>query len=338
MSSDSPKRPPLDFLSVLGATARAASGRVQKLPQHASVARRKVHKGAISACKRLPLNLSDDYIIGAVDVFASLAVLYVTLPAAVRSVRRFPTAAQIPSNLINNRSMLHGAVVAVRDGDNLRVRHSPFLYRIFNRYTLPKGTNISQTTINIRLAGVDAPECASFGNKGQKYGPVARNWLKNYALGRKVAFRVHAIDQYKRVVATVYRKPENLILRTLRLGRKNIGLELTRSGYATVYTGAGAQYGSERLLKLYKKVEQRARVKKVGMWSENNVTTPKQYKEAVRAGGNHLKKLLKKESNKPKGSEASQNGAATSPRSLESEPIDAMRLFENVYNFLKRFR
>ncbi|KAI0562694.1 endonuclease lcl3 [Gracilaria domingensis] len=338
MSSDPWKRTHIEILNSLGVKARAASKTVQNLPQNALVARRRVHRGVISACKKLPVSLSDDYIIGAVDIFASLAVLYVTTPAIVRSFRCFPTAAHIPSNLVNNRSTLHGAVVAVRDGDNLRIRHAPFLHRIFNWYTPPKGTNISQTTINVRLAGIDAPECASFGNKGQKYGPIARDWLKDYALGRKVSFRIHAIDQYKRAVATVYRKPENAVLRSLGLGRKNIGLELTRSGYATIYTGAGAQYGSARLMRLYQKVEQRAKNKRVGMWSENNVITPKQYKQALKVGGNRLRKLMKKEAKSAKGAKASHNGVEASPQSSDSDSFAAVRLFEDMYNFLKRFR
>lgn len=338
MSSESSKRPSTELLNLLKKNLEATSIFIRGLPRNALSARKGVQNAAISVSKRLPLKVSDDYVRGAVDIFVSLAVLYVTTPAMARSVRRFPTASHIPSNLINNRSVLHGMVVAVRDGDTLRVRHAPLLFRLLNAYKLPSNTKLSQTTINIRLAAVDAPECASFGHRGQKYGPIAREWLREYTLGRKVAFRVHAIDQYKRALATVYRKPKNPILRVLGLGKRNVGLELTRAGYATLYTGSGAEYGGERLKRLYMKIEQRARQKKLGMWSEKNVTTPMQFKREVRAGTTGVKRLIEKNTVKRKQESRVDSEAEKGGQLSQAVPVSVIRFFEDLHMFLKRFR
>lgn len=338
MSSESSRRHSTELLDFFKKNLKATSTFIRGLPTNVISARKVVQNAAISVSKRLPMKVSDDYVIGAVDIFVSLAVLYVTTPAIARSVRRFPTASHIPSNLINNRSMLHGMVMAVRDGDTLRVRHAPFLFRMLNAYKLPSNTKLSQTTINIRLAAIDAPECASFGNQGQKYGPIAREWLREYTLGRKVAFRVHAIDQYKRALATVYRKPENLILRVLGLGKRNVGLELTRAGYATLYTGSGAVYGGERLKRMYMKIEKGAREKKMGMWSEKSVATPMQYKREVRAGITGMKKLSEKNTVKQKQDSRLNNETGKRGSLSPAVPVSVIRFFEDLHMFLKRFR
>lgn len=321
------------FNSVLTTTTKA----IHKLPQNAIAARHEVHRIAISASKCFPIKLSDEYIKGAVDIFASLALLYVTTPVVFRCGRRYATAENIPVSLINGRAKLHGTVIAVRDGDNLRVRHTSFFDRLLHIKNSPKGKPLSETTINLRLAGIDAPECASFGRPGQKFGPIAREWLKKYSMGRKVSFKVHSIDQYRRAVATVYRKPNSILLRMLGFPNKNIGLELTRSGYATLYTGSGAKYGGERLKRLYTQTESAAKKRRAGMWSADILVTPKQYKQAERARRNVSNFASSTGKNQtPMAKEPGNKGGGI--QQPKTAPVVFKRMLQDMYKFLRDLR
>lgn len=238
--------------------------------------------------KRMPY-MSDDYVRGGAEIMAVLFATAAVTVALRRGLAVYNTVDDIPAKLIRRNAVLHGSVVAVRDGDGVRIRHVPFLKRLFNAYMPPQARNIAHSTINVRLAAVDAPECVSFGRKGQKYGPIARDWLKEFVVGRKVSVQLHAVDQYRRVVGTVHRKHDNPLLRVLGIGRKNLSLELTRAGYATLYEGAGAQYGSERLRRAYVKAEKIARRKGIGMWAQKgSYVSPAEYKRNARTGNNDV--------------------------------------------------
>lgn len=112
----------------------------------------------------------------------------------------------------------------------------------------------------MRIAGVDAPELAHFGNPAQPYGKEALDWLTEYILHRRVRAYVHRADQYGRIVATAYVYTWGGLL------RKNVGLEMLKRGLATVYE---AKFGSEfgGLEERYREAEKRAKSAKVGIWS-----------------------------------------------------------------------
>ncbi|MBF0141932.1 MAG: thermonuclease family protein [Magnetococcales bacterium] len=71
-----------------------------------------------------------------------------------------------------------GEVVAVLDGDSLKVRHG-------------------SETIEIRVYGIDAPE------KGQPWGDKARSLAQSLAAGRRVTVHPRVTDTYGRLVAGV---------------------------------------------------------------------------------------------------------------------------------------
>ena len=291
------------------------------VPRQLQSARKAAQRVTTAAVRKTPLQVSDDYIHGALDLLTVTAILALSTTAIRASTRRYQTAADIPARLVRNQRVLHGSVVAVRDGDNLRIRHTPLLYRFFGWYMPPKGRGIADNTINVRLSAVDAPECGKFGNPGQKYGPAARSWLKRYE-GRKVMVRLHATDQYKRVVGTVWAKSDIPLLGGLGFMRRNVGLELVKAGYATVYTGAGAAYGGIR--HVYEKAEAVARRKRIGMWSSGVVESPAEYKRAIRNG------LLNK-NDRTKGKPTKVSEKKTGPRAL-------LKAFAGMYEYLTRFR
>lgn len=190
------------------------------------------------------------------------------------------------------KRILRGQVLHVGDGDNFRFFHKPLYYRLFHptaAFRSTKDQKLSDHSIHIRLAGVDAPECAHFGMPGQEYGPIAKEWLTNYIKNRTVDVQVFQRDQYSRIVADVwvYRPVENIILRflcgTLLLGYlswywKNVSAQMLKAGMAVVYEGAGEVYGHAFHKKALMKLEANAKRKRIGMWSSNNVQSPRQYK------------------------------------------------------------
>lgn len=204
------------------------------------------------------------------------------LRLGLAGMKRFPTAMDVPSSWVRRSRRLRGLVVAVNDSDNLRVYHMPFMYRLLYRVgVLGKGSllkeatkaPISTTTINIRLAGIDCPEGPHFGQPGQPYFEQSKKFLEGLAMNRIVTFRPHKIDQYQRLVSTVY-APH------LFFFSKSIGLAMVRAGLATVYKDAGAEYGGQ--YKALSRAEHIAKKQYLGMWEQlrgGRYQSPSDYKK-----------------------------------------------------------
>lgn len=308
---------------------------LHKLPPFIQSTRQNVYSATAKTLrKHTNFQTSDEYIRGAVDLFTISVCTVITLSTFRRLTLTYPTATHIPRSLIRRNATLHGKVIAVRDGDNLRIQHTPFVQRLLNMHRKTRAKNVSKWTINVRLAAVDAPECASFGRKGQTDGPVAREWLRKYAMGRRVSFRLHAMDQYGRVVATVYRKSRFGVMRVLGLGKRNVSLDLVRAGWASLYTGGGAQYGGMR--NVYVKAERVAKEKGLGMW-KGEVVLPGEYKKAVREGMAKLKKakMVDKGGKGVKRVKAVKGGKGIDAKRESSGLWEVLR---DSYEFLKRYR
>ena len=132
--------------------------------------------------------------------------------------------------------------------------------------------------IHIRLAGIDAPELAHFGRPSQPFSQEALDWLTSYLLGRRIRAYVYKADQYGRVVATVYVRQGLL--------RRDVGLQMLRSGFATVYEAkTGAEFG-EGLEKKYRSAEWWAKAKRKGIWSgrKKDFESPREYKSRHGSG------------------------------------------------------
>jgi endonuclease YncB( thermonuclease family) len=207
----------------------------------------------------------------------ALAALLTAAALALRSfharhLRRIPTAAHITPSMLRRRTLL-GRVVAVGDGDNFRIFHTPG-GRLAGWGWFPgrraegvgsDGKAAPGQTIHVRIAGVDAPEMAHFGRPAQPYGREAMDWLTGYLLGRRVRARLWRKDQYGRVVASV----------SVRRGwlppwRRDVALEMLRRGLAAVYEAkSGAEFGGRK--EAYVRAEEKARRAGVGMWTEKSV-------------------------------------------------------------------
>ncbi|KAK5990490.1 putative endonuclease LCL3 [Cladobotryum mycophilum] len=188
-------------------------------------------------------------------------------------LRRIPGAAFIQPKFYRNRS-LFGKVTSVGDGDNFHLFHTPGGKAVgwgWLRRIPDKRKDLKGRTIPIRMAGIDAPEGAHFGQPAQPYAAEALQWLRDYILHRDVRAYIYKKDQYERIVATVY------VRRWLI--RRNVGLEMVKQGLATTYEAkTGAEFGG--LKEVYERAEAKAKGKRIGMWSGNpkNFESPREYK------------------------------------------------------------
>ena len=200
-------------------------------------------------------------------------------------LRRIPQAKDIPQNYWRRRS-LKGVVTRVGDGDGFHLYHTPggrLAGWGWLRQVPSKPKELKDQTIQIRNAGIDAPEVAHFGRPGQPGGKEALDWLSDYLLHRHVSVQPYKRDQYDRAVGTVY---------TWRMFiRRDVGLEMLKRGLATVYEAkSGAEYGGKE--EKYRKAETKAKSKGVGIWArkgwpfqrkEANVETPMEFKKRMNA-------------------------------------------------------
>ncbi|CAK7225584.1 putative endonuclease lcl3 [Sporothrix bragantina] len=204
-------------------------------------------------------------------------------------LRRIPTTNHIRPNFFRKRSLL-GRVTSVGDGDNFHMFHTPggrlagwgWLRKVPSYRKDLKGK-----TIPVRIAGVDAPECAHFGRPAQPYSGEALDFLTQYLLGRRVRAYLYRRDQYDRVVARV-------IVRRFFFFKRDVGLEMIKRGLATCYDAkTGAEFGGREAQ--YRIAEAKAKARKKGMWSgklsrdgvastpNGEFETPREYKTRMAA-------------------------------------------------------
>ncbi|CAG8974422.1 hypothetical protein HYALB_00004118 [Hymenoscyphus albidus] len=212
---------------------------------------------------------------------ASTIILTSTLLFAVRFqrnyIRRIPTVAHIRPEFYRKRR-LFGTVTSVGDADNFHLFHTPG-GRLAGWGWLPgrkvpvKKIKLRDRTIRTRIAGIDAPEGAHFGNSSQPHSKEALQWLRDYILNRRVKAYIYRRDQYDRVVATVW------VRKGLTCRYQDVGLEMLKAGYATVYeANTGAEFGEFE--EKYRQAEKVAKRKKVGMWAgdQTNYESPRDFK------------------------------------------------------------
>lgn len=200
-----------------------------------------------------------------------------TLAAAIMPLpfRRYATAGDIPKAMYQKNRIIRGRVVKVIDGDTIRIRHTPL-------YPLAKSGDysgkLSECTVSVRLYGVDAPETAKFGNPEQPYAREAKEYVARHVDGKMVRVKLLRKDQYSRAVAKV-----TVRHRVLPFLRTDLTKGLAERGYATLYTGGGAEYDGKREV-LEKKIK-RAQRRRRGIWSNGvgNHVDPAAYKREIKA-------------------------------------------------------
>ena len=193
-----------------------------------------------------------------------------------RHFRRILNIASIPPEFLTRHRSIFGRVTSIGDADNFRFFHTPggrwAGWEIFRPVPIArKDLQKAGGTLHIRLAGVDAPEGAHFGNPAQPYAKEAQNWLERYIGGRRVRVTLWARDRYERVVGSVHVWRWN--------GYRNVSLDMVKAGWATMYLQAGAEYGG--IKETLERCERTARLQRKGMWKHGlrNYESPADYKK-----------------------------------------------------------
>eukprot|EP00761_Pharyngomonas_kirbyi_P003301 gb/GECH01003305.1/.p1 GENE.gb/GECH01003305.1/~~gb/GECH01003305.1/.p1 ORF type:complete len:224 (+),score=50.11 gb/GECH01003305.1/:1-672(+) len=189
--------------------------------------------------------------------------LLLIVPLSYRYGRLFKTVEEIPRQYFHKHRKIRGRIISVGDGDNFRMVHVPLLrpWRWFI-FSPSKQNTLSASTLHIRLAGVDAPECPHFGKAGQPYGEAALAWLRRYLSGRRVTVQLESKDQYGRAVSSAWIRGGVF---PVPMMRRNVSMELLRSGYGVVYEGGQAVYGAAGKKRLMQ-MQSTAQRKRRGMW------------------------------------------------------------------------
>lgn len=224
-----------------------------------------------------PLNKSDPghYTSTQTIIFSALtsAATLALFTLYKNHLRRIPGADYLKPSFFRRRS-LYGYVTSVGDGDNFRLFHTPggrllgwgWLRQIGQKNKNgKKRIGGTEGTLHVRIAGVDAPECAHFGRPEQPYSKEALEWLREFLHNRHVRVYPYRRDQYDRIVCTVVR-------RRWLVWKQDVGLTMLKRGLATVYEAKfGSEFGGSE--EQYREAEAKAKSKGVGMWQSSGLVS-----------------------------------------------------------------
>lgn len=201
--------------------------------------------------------------------------------------------ADIPLEFYRKKKTLHGFIAHVPDGDGIRFYHQPGLYAWSIKEKAGASTS-RNNTINVRLAGVDAPEMPHFGQPGQPFAQEALQHLTRWTR-KPCRITLFRVDQYGRVVAGVQARRYSFIPGWIPWVWTDLSLELLQKGLAVVYRGQGADYGSKKAE--YERAERIAQLARIGIWSQENHVLPADFKRLTKdnGGANGTKEPIQKE-------------------------------------------
>lgn len=150
------------------------------------------------------------------------------------------------------------------DGDTIRVAHCPTYFSCSERDTKQ---GLADTTIKVRLYGVDCPELQKKKSDppSQPYAKEAAAFTSSIILDKTVQIKLLNKDKYGRAISKV------------QAGPLDLSPELVQRGFATMYTGKGAEYDGNK--KLLESVQEQAQKRKAGIWSlGDNMVSPADFK------------------------------------------------------------
>ncbi|KAF3904706.1 hypothetical protein ABW21_db0209769 [Orbilia brochopaga] len=241
-------------------------------------------KHSISEYTSLPPSTIDILLPSVTTAATTITLIYVYR----NYLKRYPDSNSLPPHFFRKKG-LYGKVVSVGDADNFRMFHTPggriMGWGWFPGRRIPEGRKeLKGQTIHVRLAGVDAPECAHFGKPSQPHSTESLNYLTALLTSRYVRAHLLRRDQYERVVCSVSMRRKGIL--GLLGFKHDVGLLMLRDGMAQVYEGTyGIEFGRRQGMESkYRAAEEEARSKKIGIWGLKGVyESPGQYK--ARFGG-----------------------------------------------------
>lgn len=120
-----------------------------------------------------------------------------------------------------------------------------------------------ESHLKVRLYGIDAPETKKPKKPGQPHGDISKRTLMYKIMGRRVTAEIIDIDKYKRAVAVI------------RYSRRDINREMVEEGSAWAYR----QYLQGSYESEYIGSENRARLRRIGLWRELNPQPPWEFRK-----------------------------------------------------------
>ncbi|CAJ1942412.1 unnamed protein product [Cylindrotheca closterium] len=199
---------------------------------------------------------------------------------------KFDTVADIPKDYFQQQKTIFGEVARVIDGDTIRIAHCR------SRFSCPKidinQKKIFDKTMSIRIYGVDAPELQKRKSDppSQPFAEESKQLASELVLGKKVTVKLLRRDQYGRAVAKV--QTPRRFNSFPPFVKKDLSIELTKRGLATLYTGGGAEYDGNRAL--LESLEDKAKKSRRGVWSSDNYVSPAEFKKTQKLSKQQVKK------------------------------------------------
>ncbi|MDD2364679.1 MAG: thermonuclease family protein [Desulfuromonadaceae bacterium] len=124
----------------------------------------------------------------------------------------------------------------------------------------------SNSRLKMRLYGIDAPEIRKPDKPGQSYADRSKVVLKSKIMGRRVSAEVVDVDQYERAVAIV------------RYSGRDVNREMLEEGMAWAYR----KYLQSPYESKYIDSENRARLRRAGLWRDANPKAPWDFRHEVK--------------------------------------------------------
>lgn len=154
------------------------------------------------------------------------------------------------SNTKSNNEYINANILYCNDGDTCRIKIQ------------------NQLEINVRLAGIDAPEINKIKKnnkiiKGQPFSKEATEFLNSLIKNKNVQIRQVALDPFNRPIVEIY------------LNNQLINLKILEQGYAEVYKKLPQNINKE----LYLQKESEAKYYKKGIWALENYISPKEFRK-----------------------------------------------------------
>jgi len=115
---------------------------------------------------------------------------------------------------------------------------------------------VDSRQIKVRLEGIDAPEL------GQDFSQRSKRFLSNLVFGKEIVVKEHSIDRHGRTVGRVY------------VDDRNVSPEMAAAGMAWHFK----KYSSDTILA---RLEEAARMGKIGIWSIANPIPPWDYRAGI---------------------------------------------------------
>ncbi|KAK6908149.1 mitochondrial protein [Kwoniella mangroviensis CBS 10435] len=219
----------------------------------------------------------DPVVVGIISAAGATCLTLGSIAGYRRYWRRIRNANSVTTGMLDRKTWIRGVVTSVGDGDNLRLYHTPgpffsYPFKIRSIPSTPK--ELKDETIHIRIAGVDAPENAHFGQPAQPHAKESLEWLRGTILGKRMRCQLLAKDQYNRIVAVPY-------INRLLWFDKPLPILMLKEGMAVVYEAGGAEYGPWGIDKM-KSIEAQARSSKKGLWSLKKFEHPSDFKARMK--------------------------------------------------------